>query len=70
MEAPVQATTSVTDLVSGVTANDVSFIQKLANGEIGPDVLQAIVVSAWELLNSYCLYKQKWKIIKSIIKNK
>jgi len=36
----------VSDLVPGVTANDMDLIQKLANGDASQEILEALAVSS------------------------
>lgn len=49
---------SLAELVPGVTANDIDLIQKLANGEAGQEILEALAVSITYTKGSHCSYTQ------------
>jgi len=46
VRAGTNGTHTVSDLVPGVTANDMDLIQKLANGDASQEILEALAVSS------------------------
>ena len=49
---------ALAELVPGVTANDIDLIQKLANGEAGQELLEALAVSIFSLCPRFPLHKK------------